>query len=96
MPTYHHDIGIEMKRLLEEVAIKGIDPKGKVGAALGSYGWGGEARRMLLEVMKNRFEMETIEPPLLIKYAPDENRLEECRKLGKTVAEKIVKASLSS
>ena len=95
MPTYHHDIGIEMKRLLEEVAIRGIGLKGKVGAAFGSYGWSGEAPRMLLEVMKNKFEMETIEPPLLIKYNPDEKGLEGCRKLGKTVAERIVKASLS-
>jgi len=95
-PTYHHDMSADMKRLLEEVAIKGINLKGKVGAAFGSYGWSGEAPRMLLEVMKNRFEMETIESPLLIKYNPDEKGLEECRKLGKTVAERIVKTSLSS
>jgi flavorubredoxin len=96
MPTYHHDIGIDMKRLLEEMAIKEINLKGKVGAAFGSYGWSGEAPRMLLEIMKNKFEMETIEPALLIKYAPDEKGLEECRKLGKTVAERIVRTSLSS
>jgi len=95
MPTYHHDMSIDMKKLLEEVAVKGINLKDKVGATFGSYGWSGEAPRMLLEVMKNKFEMETIEPPLLIKYNPDEKGLEECRKLGKTVAERIVKASLS-
>jgi len=95
MPTYHHDMGVDMKRLLEEVAVKGINLKGKVGAAFGSYGWSGEAPRMLLEVMKNKFEMETIEPPLLARYIPDEKGLEECRKLGKTVAERIVKAGLS-
>jgi len=67
MPTYHHDMGIDMKRLLEEVAVKGIDLKGKVGAAFGSYGWSGEAPRMLLEVLKNKFEMETIEPPLMLR-----------------------------
>jgi hypothetical protein len=50
---------------------------------------------MLLEVMKNKFEMETIEPPLLARYNPDEKSLEGCRKLGKTVAERIMKASLS-
>ncbi len=96
MPTYHHDISLDMKRLLEELAIKKTDLKGKVGAAFGSYGWSGEAPRMLLETMKNKFEIETIEPPLLIKYTPDEKGLEECRKLGKSVAEKIVKKSLGS
>jgi len=95
MPTYHHNISIGMKKLLEEMAVKGINSKGKVGAAFGSYGWSGEAPHMLLGVMKNKFEMEIIEPALLIKYAPDEKGLEECRKLGKTVAERIVKASLS-
>jgi len=96
MPTYHHDMGVDMKRLLEELAIKRVDLRGKVGAAFGSYGWSGEAPRMLLEVLKNKFEMETIEPGLLVRYSPDEKGLEECRKLGKTVAERIVKASLSS
>jgi len=94
MPTYHHNMSGDIKRFLEEVAVKGINLKGKVGAAFGSYGWSGEAPRMLLEVMKNKFEMETIESPLLIKYNPDEKGLEECRKLGKTVADRIVKASL--
>jgi len=90
MPTYHHDMSMDMKKLLEELAVKRIDLKGKAGASFGSYGWSGEAPRMLLEVMKNKFEMKTIEPPLLIKYSPDEKGLEECRKLGKTVAERIV------
>ncbi len=62
MPTYHHDVGIEMKRLLEEVAVKAIDLRGKVGAAFGSYGWSGEAPTLLLEVMKNRFQMKTMGP----------------------------------
>jgi flavodoxin I len=96
MPTYHHDIGIDMKKLLEEVAVKRINLKGKVGAAFGSYGWSGEAPRMLLEIMKNKFEMKIVEPPLSIKYNPDEKGLEDCRKLGKNVAEKIVKVSLST
>ena len=96
MPTYHHDMSIEMKRLLEEVAVKGISLKGKIGAAFGSYGWSGEAPHIMLEVLKNKFEMKTIEPPLLAKYSPDEKGAEECRELGRTVAERIVKASLSS
>ncbi len=90
MPTYHHTIGVGMKRLLDEVAVKGISLRGKVGATFGSYGWSGEAPRMLLDLMKTKFEMDTIEPPLLIRNTPDENGLEECRKLGKTVAERCM------
>ncbi len=96
MPTYHHDVGMEMKRLFEELAVKEVNLKGKIGAAFGSYGWSGEAPGMLLEIMKNKFKMEIIDPPLLAKYNPDKKSLEECRKLGKTVAEKILRKSLTS
>lgn len=95
MPTYYHDIGIDMKNLLEGASKQEINLKGKVGAAFGSYGWSGEAPNILLEIMKNRFEMDVVEPALRIKYNPDKQGLAECRKLGKTVAEKIVKTSLS-
>jgi flavorubredoxin len=95
MPTYYHDVGIDMKHLLEEVAAKRIKLKGKIGTAFGSYGWSGEAPTLLLEIMKKRFEMETIEPGLTVRYAPNEKALEECRKLGKTVAERIVKSRLN-
>ena len=94
MPTYYHDMGMDMKNLLESASKEAINLKGKVGAAFGSYGWSGEAPNMLLEIMKNRFEMDVVEPALRIKYNPDKKGLDECRQLGKTVAEKILKTSL--
>jgi flavodoxin I len=63
--------------------------KGKTGAAFGSYGWSGEAPKLVLEIMKNKFEMEIVEPPLLIKYTPNKEGLQKCRKLGKTIADRI-------
>ena len=86
-PTYHHNIPIDMKKLFEEAAEKDIDLKGKVGAAFGSYGWSGEAPKFLLEIIKNKFEMQVVEAPLLAKYVPDENMLGKCRDLGKRVSE---------
>jgi flavorubredoxin len=62
---------LDMKMLFEEAAVKGMDLKGKLGAAFGSYGWSGEAPKLVIEIMKNKFGMETPEPPLLIRYAPD-------------------------
>jgi len=88
-PTYHHDTTIDIKRLFEEVAVKGVNLKGKVGVAFGSYGWSGEAPRLVLEIMKNRFEMDVSEPPLLAKYTPDQAALEKCKELGRKIAEKI-------
>jgi flavodoxin I len=89
-PTYHHDMPIDMKKLFEEAAVKNINLKGKVGAAFGSYGWSGEAPKFLLEIMKNKFEMQVVEPPLLAKYTPDENMLSKCRDLGKRVSETLM------
>lgn len=89
-PTYHHDMPIDMKKLFEEAAVKNINLKGKLGAAFGSYGWSGEAPKFLLEIMKNKFEMQVVEPPLLAKYVPDENMLSKCRDLGKRVSETLM------
>jgi flavorubredoxin len=89
-PTYHHDTPIDMKKLFEEAAEKGISLKGKVGAAFGSYGWSGEAPKLLLEIMKNRFEMRVTEPPLLAKYVPNEKMLGMCRDFGKRVSETLM------
>ena len=91
-PTYHHDMPIDVKKLFEEAAGKGINLKGKIAAAFGSYGWSGEAPKLVLEIMKNKFEMQVAEPPLLAKYAPDQNTLDKCRNLGKRVAESLIHA----
>ncbi|MEM2104602.1 MAG: flavodoxin domain-containing protein [Candidatus Bathyarchaeia archaeon] len=93
-PTYHHDTTTDMKRLFEEAAVKDINLKDKVGAAFGSYGWSGEAPRLVLEIMKNRFDMDVTEPPLLIKYKPDQAGLEKCVDLGRRIAERLVKAGV--
>jgi len=89
-PTYNHDMPVDFKKLFVEVAIEGISLKDKIGAVFGSYGWSGEAPKLVLEIMKYKFEMKTIEPPLLIKNTPDLNALNECRNIGKKVSENLM------
>ncbi len=89
-PTYHQEMPIDFKELFEEVSAQGINLKGKIGAAFGSYGWSGEAPKNILDIMKNKFEMQVIEPALLAKYTPNEKMLNECRNLGKIIAEKLM------
>jgi len=89
-PTYYHEITLPIKQILEETAKAGVKLQGKVGAVFGSYGWSGEAPEQVLEILKNKFGMKTIEPPIAVLYEPKETQLEECRKLGKRVAEGIV------
>ena len=90
VPTYHHDMTADIKRMFEEAAEKNITLKEKIGAAFGSYGWSGEAPQLVLEIMKNRFEMNVTEPPLLAKYSPDQTALDKCKDLGKRVAERLM------
>ena len=88
--TYHHDMPIDVKHLFEEAAKKGISLKGKAGAVFGSYGWTGEAPKLVLEIMKNKFEMHVNEPPLLANYTPDQKTLSMCREFGKRVSETLI------
>jgi flavodoxin I len=89
-PTYHHDVPVDFKNLFEQAAVQGISLKGKLGAVFGSYGWSGEAPKLILEIMKYKFEMQVVEPPLLAKYIPDQNMLNSCLALGKKVSESLM------
>jgi len=93
IPTYHHDMTVDMKNLFEEAAVKNVNLKGKIGAAFGSYGWSGEAPRMIIEIIRSKFGMDATEPSLLVKYAPDQTSLEKCRELGRKVAERLIHAT---
>ncbi|TAN46632.1 MAG: FprA family A-type flavoprotein [Candidatus Methanoperedens sp.] len=64
--------------------------KGKLGTAFGSYGWSGEGPIVITNMLKG-YGMNVIEPPLRIKRIPEKEGIEECRKLGKMIADKIKK-----
>jgi len=89
-PTYHHDMTNNTKKFFEEIAFHNINLKDKVGTAFGSYGWSGEAPRLVLEIMKNKLNMHVIEPPLLIKYTPDATGLKKCKDFGRKIAENML------
>ena len=64
--------------------------KGKVGTAFGSYGWSGEGPIVVANMLKG-YGMDVLEPPLRIKRIPEAEGIEECKKLGKMIADKIKK-----
>ncbi len=86
-PTYMHDLIGPVKTFLFEM--DKAELKGKLGAAFGSYGWSGEATRLLNETMKNIFQMEVLEPGLRIKGRPAGEGLERCRQFGREIASKL-------
>jgi len=68
--------------------MKGLKPKNKIGAAFGSYGWSGEAVKLInkeLEAMN--FKM--IDAGVKIRYVPDEQGVEACDRLGKKIAQAL-------
>ncbi|MGB0659396.1 MAG: FprA family A-type flavoprotein [Mangrovicoccus sp.] len=62
-----------------------IETKGKLGAAFGSYGWTGEAVKMV-EARMQGLKMRVPVPGLRIKLHPTEAELEDCREFGRSLA----------
>ena len=69
--------------------MKGLKPKNKIGAAFGSYGWGGGAKRAVEAEMKAS-GIVLLESGLDYNYRPTEKELEEAVEFGRTVARKII------
>lgn len=68
--------------------VSGLKPKNKLWASFGSYGWSGGAVRNINKLL-HEVKFEVLEPSLQIKFSPTNEELQECRKFGKTIAQKI-------
>ena len=88
--TFYYKMLPPMERFIE--SLEKINVSGKIGAAFGSYGWSGEAPVMIAEKMRE-LGLEVIDPVLRIQYQPTDKDLEECKRLGKDIANKIKKKS---
>jgi len=87
--TFHYKMLPPMEKFIESLEKAKI--KAKFGAAFGSYGWSGEAPVVIAEKMR-KLGINVIDPVLRIQYAPTEKDLEECKRLGKDIANKVKKA----
>lgn len=68
--------------------VKGLRPENLIGAAFGSYGWGGQSVRLLTQELKD-MKAEVIGEGLGIRYVPNEEALIQCRALGESVAARL-------
>jgi flavorubredoxin len=69
--------------------MKGFKPAGRIGGAFGSYGWSGEAVKLVtveLEAMK--FDM--IEGGPRLQYVPEKAGIEACVAYGKKIGEAVI------
>lgn len=68
--------------------VKGLKPLNLVGAAFGSYGWGGQAVRILNQELEE-MKVELVGEGVGIRYVPDAEGLALCRALGGSVAGRL-------
>ena len=68
--------------------IKGFRFRGKKGAAFGSYGWSGEAVKLITEELE-KAGIKTINSGIKELWNPDEEALNRCRDFGKSIAEEL-------
>ena len=68
--------------------LKGLKPKGLVGAAFGSYGWSPAALDQVNKSL-DELKVELVREPLAVKFVPTEEDLLTCRELGRQVAERV-------
>jgi flavorubredoxin len=86
-PTINGDAVKPVWDLLSSLAV--INLKGKLGGAFGSYGWSGEAVRMIEDRMRG-LKMHIPREGLRVKLIPTEEELEECRSFGRHIAEVLM------
>jgi flavorubredoxin len=74
------------------VYMKGLKPLNKIGAGFGSYGWSGEAVKLINKELQD-MKFDVIDPGIRIQYVPENKGLEACfelgQKIGQAVNEKI-------
>ncbi len=82
-PTINGDAVKPVWDLLSSLAV--VNLKGKIGAAFGSYGWSGEAVRMIEDRMRG-LKMRIPISGLRVKLIPTDEELEACRDFGRRLA----------
>ncbi len=68
--------------------MSGLRPTNKIGAAFGSFGWSGEAVKLLNKAMEE-MKFDVIDDGLRTKYVPEKDSLEKCVALGRKVGQAL-------
>jgi len=70
----------------------GLRPANKIGAAFGSYGWSGEAVRLINNALED-MKIEVVDPGVRLQYVPKHEGLRECVELGRKVGQAVKKTT---
>jgi len=85
-PTFNQGVLPTITPILED--LKGLKFQNKIGAAFGSYGWSGEAIKIIEEHL-NRCKIQLVAEGVRAKWQPKSDDLTKCRELGKKVAQAV-------
>ncbi len=69
--------------------LKGLRKKGLIGTAFGSYGWNGAPIDELAKTLES-MQVEIVAPPLKTSFVPDEETLQKCWDMGRTLSQQIL------
>ena len=85
-PTINYGISFAISGLLE--MMKGLKMRNKKAAAFGSYGWSGDAVKIINNLLKEG-GFELVDDGLAKLWVPDEQTIEECREYGRNFAKSL-------
>lgn len=85
-PTVNNGILVSVAALLEE--IKGLKFKNKKAAAFGSYGWSGEAVKIVSSRLSDS-GFDVVDEGLRLTWSPDEESKQSCRDYGRAFVESL-------
>ncbi|MCX6179991.1 MAG: FprA family A-type flavoprotein [Chlorobiales bacterium] len=86
-PTINQNILPQIYQLF--AAVNPIRDKGKLAAAFGSFGWSGEAVKMI-ETNFTMLKLKVFEQNVRIKFKPHEEEFAQCNTFGKAFADKMI------
>lgn len=89
-PTINQNTLLPVYKLL--ALINPIRDKGKPAASFGSYGWSGEAVRIIEDNLKN-LKLRVTEGGLASKFYPHEGKIEELREFGRKFGKQMSEVS---
>jgi flavorubredoxin len=68
--------------------MKGLKPKNKIGAAFGSYGWSGEAVKLIEKELED-MKIELAQPGLKVQFVPEKPVLDACQEFGRKIGRAV-------
>ncbi|MDO3377377.1 FprA family A-type flavoprotein [Geoalkalibacter halelectricus] len=85
-PTINRDAPPPVWRVL--ALLSSVTPKGKVGAVFGSYGWSGEAVKLIEERLRGlKYQLPV--PGISFRFTPTDKDVETCREFGRNLARSL-------